>query len=371
MKKKLFTSIFLLIFITTSLFANLNYKFEILSLDPIHKGYLADKSCPEFSVNYSSFSEGFPSRILQNDFKWNEEEGRNDYVIEVYDFNGELDPPGSMFNLKIGETLSLGRSTFDFDSFLSPIAFDVTMQGLAHNFYTGAFDGIFSYDSIYFLGFSFRVADKVSMRFGLNHHCSHYGDMMLKLVQKPYGDNPPYSDFNVLYKFLRMNDRCIGLSIEPTKNIRVYGELLYPPRDIDFLRPKMFAPHWKRPDTNDYPDSYQDRIVYVGVELSYPIFKKLGNTTLAYNVRFYEQGKVKYNIENGSSVWFDEDAPWEREHDIKINQELNQTMSLEANYHYGRSIINNFYFEQTKILSIGVRYNPKSNIVLLDTKKTV
>ncbi len=362
MKKKLFVLMFLSLFIINSLFSSFDYKFEILSFDPIHKDYLADKSCPEFSLNYSYFFEGFPTRILQDDF-----DNTNNYVIEVYDFKGDIVPPDSMFDLKLGETLSLGRSTFDFDSLLSPIAFDLTMQGLAHNFYTGAFDGIFSYDSIYFLGGSFRVADKISMRIGINHHCSHYSDMLLKLVQEPYNDNPPFSNLYVTYKYLRMNDRCIGLSIEPTKNIRIYGELLYPPKDIGYFRPKMFEPKWRKSDTNNYSDSYKDRIIYFGIELNYPLFKKLGNTTLAYNVRFYEQGKVKYNIENGSSVWFEEDAPWEREHDIKINQELNQTISLEANYHYGRSIINNFFFEHTEILSIGVRYNPKSNIVLFDS----
>jgi len=361
-KKKLFVLLFLFLLIINSLFASFDYKFELLSFDPIHKDYLADKSCPEFSLNYSSFFEGFPTRVLQNDSI------NNENVIEVYEFTKNLNPPGSMFDFKLGETLSIGRSTFEFDSLLSPIAFDFTMQGLAHNFYTGAFDGIFSYDSIYFLGGSFRIADKISMRIGINHHCSHYSDMLIKLVQNPYKNNPPFSDFTVTYKYLRMNDGCIGLSIEPTKNIRIYGELLYPTKDPGLFRPKMFAPKWIEPNTNDYPDSYKDRVVYFGIELNYPLFKKLGNTTLAYNVRFYEQGKVKYNIDNGSSVWFDEDAPWEREHDIKINQELNQTISLEANYHYGRSIINNFFFEHTEILSIGVRYNPKSNIVLFDTK---
>jgi len=361
-KKKLFVLLFLFLLIINSLFASFDYKFELLSFDPIHKDYLADKSCPEFSLNYSSFFEGFPTRVLQNDSI------NNENVIEVYEFTKNLNPPGSMFDFKLGETLSIGRSTFEFDSLLSPIAFDFTMQGLAHNFYTGAFDGIFSYDSIYFLGGSFRIADKISMRIGINHHCSHYSDMLIKLVQNPYKNNPPFSDFTVTYKYLRMNDGCIGLSIEPTKNIRIYGELLYPTKDPGLFRPKMFAPKWIEPNTNDYPDSYKDRVVYFGIELNYPLFKKLGNTTLAYNVRFYEQGKVKYNIETGSSVWFDEDAPWEREHDIKINQELNQTISLEANYHYGRSIINNFFFEHTEILSIGVRYNPKSNIVLFDTK---
>jgi len=358
LKKKLFIGIILCLFCMSSLFSNLEYKFEILSFDPLHKGYLADKSCPEFSLNYSSFIEGFPTRVLQSDIK------NNENVIEVYEFTGDIDPPGSLINVKLGETLSLGRSTFEFDSFFSPISLDVTMQGLAHNFYTGAFDGIMSYDSIYFLGSSFRIADKVSMRVGINHHCSHYGDMMLKLVQNPYNENPPYSEFYVTYKYLRMNDKCIGLSIEPTNHIRLYGELLYPPKDIYLLRPKMFAPNWKRPDTNDYPDSYQDRIVYLGIELSYPIFKKLGNTTLAYNIRFYEQGKIQYNIENGSPVWFDENAPWEREHDIKIAQDLNDEISLEASYHYGRSIINNFYFEHTEIMSIGIRYNTKANILL-------
>lgn len=361
--KKTFLCILLCGVFISTLFASVNYKFELLSFDPIHKDYFADKSCPELSINYSSFLKGFPTRVMQSDIK------NNENVIEVYEFTGNIDPPGSLINVKLGETLSLGRSTFEFDSILSPISFDCTMQGLAHNFYTGAFDGIMSYDSIYFLGWSLRIADKVSMRVGLNHHCSHYGDMMLKLVQKPYGDNPPYSDFYVTYKYLRMNDKCIGVSIEPNSHIRVYGELLYPPKDIDFLRPKMFAPNWKRPDTNDYPDSYQDRIVYFGIELSYPIFKKLGNTKIGYNIRFYEQGKVQYDVENGSPVWFDDTAPWEREHDIKIAQELNETISIEANYHYGRSIINNFYFDQTKILSIGARCNPKSNIVLFNNNK--
>ena len=367
MRKKIFVFMLLCTVILSSIFAKIDYKFEVASFDPLHKEYFADSRSPEFSLNHMTYYEGFPDRVIQDEYiNTSTEENK----ITVWDFRGDVTPKDEMIHLKIGETLGLARSTITFASFLSPIQVDYGMQGLLQQFYKGGFDDMIGYDGVYFVGWNFRIADMISMRIGNQHYCSHYGDEIFKRIQN--NSNPGFDEFWITYKYVRMDNYAIGLSIEPTDSIRVYGELKYPPKDIKSCRPDMFAPNWVMRNgfyiNPDYPDDYNARIVNVGFELNYPIFKKLGNTTIGYDLYLYEEGKVEYDSVNGGDITFNEDAPWEREHNIKIAQEFNNTVSVEVNYHYGRSPFNNFYFQHTEILSIGARFNPKSSFVLFDTE---
>jgi hypothetical protein len=339
-------------------------------LDPLYKDYFADRARPAFSIDYLTFYEGFPDRVLQDKII------NGEHDIKVWTFNRDIKPVNKMVQVSFGETLSLGRNTFTFDNCLSPISFDISMQGLLQSFYQGGFDDNIGFDGIYFVGGTLRIADFISSRIGIHHYCSHYGDSILKSVYKYDSANPDFDDnldfdqFNVGYKYIRMNAYVIGLSIEPSSILRLYAELNFPPKSINVLRPNMFAPNWKMENVNsDYPNWYNDRIVNVGVEFTYPIFKNLGNTTLGYDLHMYEEGKIVYDHINGGAVEFDEDAPWELEHNVRIAQDLNQTLSFEVTYHNGRSPFNNFYFQHTSYFSLGLRYNPDNTNTIVSNKK--
>ena len=364
--KKIIIVVFLLFNICTSaIYAGFNYQIDLLSFDPLHKEYFADRTRADSSLNYLFYIEGFPDRVLQDKFINNDV---NDNQILVWEFDEVVKENGKMVNIKIGETLSLLRNTIEFDSPFSPISFDLSAQGVISEFLKGGFDDMFGYDGNYFYGASFKIGDFLSMRVGRHHYCTHYGDQVFKRVQRVYENNPSYDDFWITYKYVRMDDVAFGLSIEPTSNVRIYGELLYPPKNIKVLRPYMFAPNWVKVNditvNPDYPDSYNARIVNVGFEISYPIFRNLGNTTIGYDLHLYEEGKVIYNHVSGGTYYFNDNASWEREHDLRIAQEISNVVSLECNYHNGRSPYNNFFFQHTEIFSIGLRVNPKTTVQL-------
>lgn len=377
MRKRLLLVLAIFIACTGTAFAEFNYQFDIVSFDPLHKEYFADRAKSELSISYLNYFEGFPDRVLQDGYI--SEVGEVN-TIKVWKFNKTVTPEDKMIYLKIGETASLARSTFTFDHWLSPFAFDFSMQGTLQEFFKGGFDDNFGYDGIFFIGGTFRIADKVSMRIGRHHYCSHYGDATLKQIQDldPPSANPPFSDFWLTYKYVRMDSMAFGLSIDATPNLRVYGELNYPPRWIKSVRPDMFAPNWITRNgitvNPGYPDSYNARIINVGFELDYPIFKKLGSTTFGYDLHMYEEGKIIYNHETGDKViddngvaknyYFDKYAPWEFEHNIKLAQEISNEVSVEVTYHNGRSPFNNYYFQHTSYISIGARFNPKSTVTL-------
>lgn len=383
MKKKFISCFFLAIVGLTSIFANFDYRFDLVSFDPLHKEYFADVRRPELSINYLFYTEGYPDRVIQDEYV---DGNTTTNKIKYWELDmSRLEPLNQMIHLKIGETASLARSTFTFDHWLSPISFDFSMQGLLQEFFLGGFDDSIGYDGIYFFGGTFRIGDVFSMRIGNHHYCSHYGDAILKGISKT-ADISNRDYFWLTYKYIRMDAFVLGFSIEPTSNFRLYGELNYPPRDIQSIRPDMFAPNWVTRNgiqINDYPDWYNARIVNVGFEYSHHFFKKLGKTTIGYDLHMYEEGKVIYNhFENGASdgtdsevsdaedsnIYFDKDAPWEVEHNIRISQELNDTVSLEFTYHNGRSPFNNFFFQHTEIFGVGARVNPKSTVTLFDTE---
>ncbi len=369
MNKKFVSFFVFCVLSMTSLYASVDYKFDLVSFDPLHKEYFADRARPELSINYLYYTEGYPDKVLQDQYI--DSEGETN-TIKVWNMKSSvLDPQDRMIHLKLGETASLARSTFTFDHWLSPISFDFSMQGLLQEFFLGGFDDNIGYDGIYFFGGTFRIGDVVSMRIGRHHYCSHYGDATIKSIQSEI-TSLGTQDFWLTYKYVRMDAIAIGLSIEPTSNFRVYGELNFPPRWIKSIRPDMFAPNWVVRDgitiNPDYPDWYNARIVNVGFEYSNKFFKNLGTTTIGYDLHMYEEGKVQYNLEDGSTIWFDEDAPWELEHNVRIAQELNDTVSIELTYHNGRSPFNNFYFQHTEIWGIGARFNPKSSVTLFDTE---
>ena len=350
-----------------SLFANVDYQFDLFSLDPLHKEYFADRARADMSVVYLNYFEGVPDIILQ-DVEVNAID--HDHEVQVWKLKRDLFD-NSMMQVKLGETISIARNTITFDNLFSPIAFDLSMQALIQSFYTEGFDNGIGYDGIYFYGGTFRIGDILSMRIGKHHYCSHYGDQVFNLIDKDTNVNPDFDEFNMGYKYIRMNTNVFSLSLDITPSFRIYGEYNIPPKDVYAVRPNMFAPNWitrNGVSINDYPDSYKARIVNVGFEFSYPLFKKLGDTTIGYDLHMYEEGKVEYDHENGGIVTFNEDAPWELEHNFKIAQQLNDTTSVEIDYHNGRSPFNNFYYLHTEYIAIAIRCNSNATVTLFDSK---
>ena len=351
-----------------SVFAGFEYELDLFSFDPLYKEYKADKNSANMQFNYIYNFAGFPEYIFQDSKSHN-----TGYTPEVFPVPGQRMVPW-MGQLKVGEQLGLFRNTFRFDSFLSPISFDLSAQGMINLLFEGPMADMIGYDGVYFIGATASVADMVSMRFGVHHYCNHYGDALMKRV-----DPALMPKFGYSYKYVRMDGLAIGLSVEPMKGIRLYGEYNWIPKNVESWRPIIFRPSYldiakKDQYSTEYPDEYKARIINCGIELSYPIFPKLGNTTIAYDLHLYEEGKIVYKDKNGMPVptedliYYDPDRPWIMEHSVVLSQDVSDVCSFEVGYHYGRSPFNAlFYIEDASWIYFGATFNPDVTVNVVDT----
>lgn len=364
--KKTIAFILVIILVCTSAFSAFDYKLDLFSFDPLHKEYMADKNSPNLMFNYIYNFSGFPDHVYQD------APGDKLPDPKVFYLTSKLAGAPFMGQFKLGENMSFLRNTFYFDNWLSPISFDISFQALLNLLLEGEMADMIGYDGVFFYGATMSIADVFSIRFGGHHYCNHYGDAILKRI-----DKNQWKDFWVTYKYVRMDALTLGLSVEPIDGIRVYGEYNWLPKNIESWRPVIFRPSWIDISVWDqYPEEYQARIINFGIELSYPIFPSLGKTTLAYDCHMYEEGKIVYKDENGDyildpeQIKYDPDRPWKFEHGVVINQEFNDYLSLEIGYHYGRSPFNMFYFiDDASWMSVGLKFNPNQGISVVDTRK--
>ena len=154
---------------------------------------------------------------------------------------------------------------------------------------------IYNSGSLVISDLTMSIADVFSLRAGLHHYCSHYGDAVWKRINPSQINN-----FWVTYKYERMDTVDIGVSIGPIDWLRVYVDMNFPvPVITTNLRPWIFAPNWLDQDSEPrtpYPDSYQALIVNFGVEFSYHIFESPGNTTIAYDCHMFQEGRIRQRL---------------------------------------------------------------------------
>ena len=372
----------MLLLLPAMLFAGFSYRFDLLSFDPLHQEYTADRDRAGLDFQWT-YVWGWPDGVYQS--SW---DGSG---LTFYPFQSApgVKPGGSTVSdgydefpwmglIHLGETLGLARNTFSFDHWLSPISIGFAFQGSLLLGFEGGMADMVGYDGVFFYGAEMSVADKVSMRFGLHHYCTHYGDGTLKLLGLDMNDkvNP---GFQMYKKYIRMEAFVFGLSIHPWDFIRTYVEYNWiSPLVTEHFDTGFFAPTWRGSKVKDMPDSYNAGIVNFGIELSWPIFPKLGKTTLSYDCHAYEEGKIVYKKEDlkkevigGKPLhlepYYDANRPWEFEHELVLSQQINEIVSFEIGYHHGRFPLNSLYHVQSDYVYVGARVNPDATVTLFDT----
>lgn len=389
MSKKIAAALLAAIVAVSSVGASFSYELDLLGFDPLHKPYLADKYRPGLSFDYALYPAsggGLPTYVYQD---WrNNGYGAGEVAAGMEDSYGPRlfqltcpfagGPAAGLLN--IGETISLFRNTFTFDHWLSPIAFDFSAQGVMSFVMEGAMADMIAYDGVYFYGATLRIADKVSLRAGAHHYCTHYGDGVLKRIKNPRlaigygGSEEELDDFWITYKYVRMNGIAIGLSVEPAPWLRLWGEVNFLLRNAKSWRPIMFRPTYldlpKNQNYPPHPEGYNALIASFGIELEYPLFKKLGKTRLAYDCHLYEEGKILYKDASGVPdpemvPTYDPGAPWEAEHSFLVSQEISPMVSFEAGCRVGRFASMAFFYHRATSFFIGARLDPQGVVSLV------
>ena len=356
--KKLFTILVILIS-AASLFASFDYRLELLSFKPTFKESSADRSRPALDFQYAGVYKGYPEYFYQNENKFTFNDSEKPWRVK---------PFFAIYH--IGETLSLFRNTFTFDSILSPISLGLEVHGSLTSAMEGEVADTIGYDGVYFYGLAASFADKVALRFGYNHYCSHYGDGTYKYMEKGSEVTPEFGEW---YKYLRMDSLLFGLSVNPIEYVRLFGEVTFDMKTTHVI-PEIFSPSWADNGTlaEGVPSSYNHLFLVFGAEVKYPIFKNLGFTSLSYQVKAYEEGKIAYKEEDlaeagKDKAFYDPDRPWEFEHTFNLSQKVNDILSFDVTWHMGRFIVNMYYSTRTSYVSVGARLNFDTTVTLFDT----
>ena len=180
-------------------------------------------------------------------------------------------------------------------------------------------------------------------------------------------------EFGEWYKYLRMDSLLFGLSVNPIEYVRLFGEVTFDMKTTHVI-PEIFSPSWTDNGTlaEGVPSSYNHLFLVFGAEVKYPIFKNLGPTSLSYQVKAYEEGKIAYKEEDlaeagKDKAFYDPDRPWEFEHTFNISQKVNDILSFDVTWHMGRFIVNMYYSTRTSYISVGARLNFDTTVTLFDT----
>lgn len=157
--------------------------------------------------------------------------------------------------------------------------------------------------------------------------------------------------------------------------LRVYAEIDFATKDTIVL-PYYFEPEWGPGNSiaDDLPSSYGARIVNFGIEFEYPIFKSLGMTRIAYGCAAYEEGKIVYRHEDLEAAgrerpFYDPNRLWEFEHTINISQEINDLVSFDITWHYGRFMLNSYFDTKSQYVTIGARLDFDGTVTLYDSAR--
>lgn len=319
-------------------FSQLSFDFELFSSTPIHKPYLADPTKPGMSIEALLLTGDGPSTVMY----------QNGNDIHFMEFKSE--PSRSFLRIKYGAALGLARCTVSFEHWLSPIKIDFSMQGYLNLIFDDSLNDMYGLDGIYFIGGTLSIADKVTMRAGIHHYCSHYGDLILNSL----APSPERT------KYLRMNPAVAGIAVKPFDWLKVYGEMKWAHKGMYRIRPDIYSPSFLNGMNPSYPDSYKAMIINAGLELEYKLFPRLGKTAVGYDIHLYQEGKIILTDNDSDGVYqyhYDEAAPWEMEHTVMVAQDLAEWFTVEAAYHIGRFPLNGLIHCRTPYFSINFRFN--------------
>ncbi len=376
---------------------------------------------PEGIANPYAMTSSFGvQRALNNDQRQNTvyaiiTEHQSDSQKTFYDFlpySEEAQKPEhkESFLMKGGISLGLARVSVESTKFTPSLDFELNLGG-----YVSTVMNLFSkndslsYDGVYFLGASARIAHRVSLRFGLHHFSGHYGDELLEKLYTyhevdfshkvdfnneaeltTYNSDPASTytyTLNGLVEYVRDNSYLASVSVDLPYQLRLYGGVEMP-MNPSWLRPFVHVPaDYKNPVESDtshptlidrigggaadgegFPQkqldeeeelkrrangSYKALRVFSGFEWRYPL--SFANLFLAGDLQFHQDGQTLHKVGG-----YDPANPWEMELTIGggiefLNEHQNRpAFRIHAFYHDGRAPSIQFFYQRMKRVTIAL-----------------
>lgn len=247
---------------------------------------------------------------------------------------------------------------------------------------------LFGFDGIYFYGVTGTYKDKFQFKVGRHHYSGHFADELINdyLGSKDakgrlYSDRMDMekmgSEFaaGYIYKeedYIRQDGLILGISFNPTEDLRVYAEADLLTDKMNFMTPYVLIPDLtayadngftmqgragyesgvystkRELRTDPYGSSYKGIDVEFGAEYTKDL-DKWGDISLAYNCRLMQEGQTLYQL-----TGYDENNKWDMDHTIMFSYKMfNSPLSFQAMYHNGRLPLLNWYWYRTSLVTIG------------------
>ncbi len=188
------------------------------------------------------------------------------------------------------------------------------------------------FDGIWRLAGTLRFFDTVAIRLGSHHFSGHWGDEIVADLPKP-GD-PEYVPYRNLEEYVRASSTVLGLSIEPTRFVRLYCEAELPEK-MTWLRPGVHVPaglltpggadllthilgqEGLLEEVGAYDSSYKAWRLQTGAEVTIPL-GKWGSLFAAGDFQLHQDGQTLHTV-----GLYNKDNPWEQEYTVGGGFEYN------------------------------------------------
>lgn len=415
MKKVLIVLALVLVF-ATPLMADSLFSFSVLADTPLYSEASADPYA--FSTHLAvirAMDENRKPRMIKG-VVVEHPEGAADrsqdraFYKDMYYMDDALKKENNMYlHMKGGTSVGLLRTSFEGYKWVPRIDFEVNLAG-----YINTIFNLFSknealvFDGSYFVGGSLKVANTVTVRFGMHHFSGHYGDEVIAKFNayngvdysKTYEGGSYIANYNELYggqpgkeyylvepvEYVRDNSWLLGLSADVLKGLRLYAEIEIP-MNPSWLRPLAHCPADYRnmveeadrptmisriggdaidgehipPDQLEAQEdlmrtangSYKALRIHFGAEYRYPF--SFGTAFAAFDFQLHQDGQTLHNLGT-----YSRSNPWETELTIGGGMEFpafsakNHVIRLEAYYHTGRVPAVQWFYQRMDYISVGV-----------------
>jgi len=352
--------------------------------------------------------------IIAEHDETNSSEDRAFYDFLPYDETPLEAKNNTYINMKTAISLGLLRFSYDSESWLPALDFELDLAGYINTIFNmfGKNDTL-DFDGSFFVGASLRVANCVSLRFGMHHFSGHYGDELLEKfysynevnAEEPYNggslfnyakthsseakDGKKYY-LNGLVEYVRDNSWIAGISADLPWGFRVYGEAELP-MNPSWLRPFIHCPAdydnpvvtdeshstlidrigGDAPDGEHVPQkqldedqalkrtsngSYKAWRIHTGLEWRLDV--GFGAVFAAGDIQFHQDGQTLHKI-----AGYSKSNPWEIEVTVGGGLELGnfladgRTVRIEAYYHNGRVPATQWFYQRMSSVTVGIGVN--------------
>lgn len=309
-------------------------------------------------------------------------------------------------NMKLAGSTSLFRVRFNGVDKVPSMDFDLNLAGYLNTIFwlSGANDTL-DFDGSFLVSGSFRVADIITLRFGMHHFSGHYGDETLgdfynynkidftnnSLIGNYTGsksvEGHTYS-FQSAVEYVRDNSWIIGLQAELPLGFRVYGECEIPQKTA-WIRPFIHVPaNYINPGTKDPNDpssihrsgggegasdslldeeeaqktnsNYMALRIHGGLE--YTLGLSWANIKVSADIQAHQDGQNRNSNGQHDILSYSKDNMWEFEYTVGLALELKEKLGskdvrVEAFYHVGRAPATQLFYKTGSFIYVGFGLN--------------